>query len=107
VRRPHQCDGLGEIADVIVRELEQNRIGSLRDQAADQPGFGVRKAQPASERSERPAALRIASGAKIIDHQPQLVVAARFISKAIEQLGKTIHDASSPPSLLSSPSSSP
>src|SRR5262245_50764519 len=102
--RPHQRDGLREIADVIVGKLEQNRIGSLGDQAADQTGFGVRKTERSGERRKRPAALWIAGGAKIIDHQPQLVVAAWFVSEAIEQLGKTIHEVSSPPS---SPSSSP
>ena len=57
--RPHQRDGLGQIADIIVGQLEQHRVGAFGDQAADQAGFGMREGQRAGQRGERPAALGI------------------------------------------------
>ncbi len=40
---PHQRDGLGKIADVIVGQFEQHRIGALGDETADQAGLGMRE----------------------------------------------------------------
>ena len=96
INRPHQRDGLGEVADIIVRKFEQYRIGALRNQRADETGFGMWEAECAGERCQRPAALGIACRAKIVDHQPQLIVAARLVSEAVEQLGEAVHEPSLP-----------
>ncbi len=56
--RPHQRDGLGEIADIIVGQREQHRIGALGDQAADQAGLGVRKDQRAGRARRAPSRAR-------------------------------------------------
>ena len=87
--RPHQRDGFGKIADIIVGQFEQHRIGALGDQAADQPGLGVRKAQSAGERGERPAALGIGCRAEIIGDQPQLGVARRLIGEAVRAIRRS------------------
>src|SRR6516225_6542557 len=96
INRPHQRDGLGEVADIIVRKFEQYRIGALRNQRADETCFGMWEAECAGERRQRPAALGIACRAKIVDHQPQLIVAARLVSEAVEQLGEAVHEPSLP-----------
>ena len=105
--RPHQRDGLGKIADIIVRQLEQHRIGALGDQAADQAGLGVRETQRAGQRRERPAALGIGRRAEIIGDQPQLVVARRLVGEAVEKFGEAVHASASPPSCSPASSSSP
>ena len=105
--RPHQRDGLGEIADIIVGQFEQHRIGALGDQAADQAGLGVRKAQRAGQRGERPAALGIGRRAEIIGDQPQLVVARRLVGEAVQKFGEAVHASASPPSDSPLSSSSP
>ncbi len=105
VDRPHEGDGLGEIADVIVGQFEQNRVGALGDQGADHARLGMLEGERAGERRQREAALGVGRGPEIFGHQPQLVVAARLVGEAVEQLGEAVHGAS--PSLLSSlPSSS-
>ena len=63
-RRPHQRDRLGEIADIVVGQLEQHRIGALGDQRADDAGLGVLERQRAGERRQRIAALGIGRGAR-------------------------------------------
>ena len=100
--RPHQRDGFGEIADIIVGQREQHRIGALGDQAADQARFGVREAQRAGERGQRPAALGIGRRAEIIRHQPQLVVAAGLVGEAVEKFGEAVHASASPTLRLAS-----
>jgi hypothetical protein len=82
--RPHQRHRLGQVADVIVAELEQHRISALRDQRADHAGLGVLERQRAGQRRERKAALRVWRGAEVIGDQPQLVVAAGLIGEAVE-----------------------
>jgi hypothetical protein len=99
-RRPHQRDRLGKIADIVVGELEQHRIGAFSDEAADQSGLGVRKSERARQCRQRPAALRIGRRAKIVRHQTELGVARRLVGEAIEQLGEAVHSSSpsrSPP----------
>ena len=75
-RRPHQRDGLRQIADVVVGQREQHRIGALGDQRADHARLGMLERQRAGERRERIAAIGIGHGAEIIRDQPQLAVAA-------------------------------
>ena len=58
-RRPHQRDGLGEVADIVVGKLEQHRVGALGDQRADHARLGVLKRQRAGERRQRLAAFRV------------------------------------------------
>ena len=91
IGRPHQRDGFGEVADVVVGQFEQHRIGALGDQRADHAGLGVLERQRAGERRERKAALRIGRRAQIVGDQPQLVVAARLVGEAVEQFGEAVH----------------
>ena len=63
--RPHQRHRLREIADVIIGQREQHRIGALGDQVADQAGLGVLERQRAGQRGERVAAVGVADLAKI------------------------------------------
>ncbi len=104
---PHQRDGFGQIADVVVGQREQHRVGAFGDQAADQAGFGVRESQGPGQRRERPAAFGIDGRTKIIRHQPQLVVAAGLVSQPVEEFGKAVHGVAAPPSASAGSSSSP
>ena len=105
--RPHQRRRLGEIADIIIRQCEQHRIGAIGDQVADQSGLGVLERQCAGERRQRVAAIGILDLAKIRGDQPQLVVAAGLIGEAVQQFGEAIHASSSPAGKVSLSSSSP
>jgi hypothetical protein len=89
--RPHQCDGFREIADIVVGQGEQHRVGALGDQGADEAGLGVLERQRAGERRQRIAALGIGRRAEKLGHQPQLGVAAVLIGEAIEQFGEAVH----------------
>jgi hypothetical protein len=80
---PHQRHGLGKIADIIIGQLEQHRIGALGDQAANEAGLGVREAERAGQRRERPAALGIGRRTEIIGDQAELVVARRLVGEAV------------------------
>ncbi len=57
--RPHQRDGLGQVADIVVGQLEQHRIGALGDQRADHARLGVLERERAGERRQCPAAFGI------------------------------------------------
>ena len=105
---PHQRDGLGEIADIIVRELEQDGIRALGDERPDHSGFRVPESERAGECCQGVSALWIGRGAQVLRHQPQLIVAAGFIGKPIQQLGETLHDdlSRSPSAAASSPTAS-
>ena len=103
-RRPHERDGLGQIADIVVGQLEQHRIRALRDQRADHSRFGMREGEHTGKRRQRPSTLGIGRAAKIVRHQPQLVVAAGFICKAIEQLGEAVHGVSAESAISPTPS---
>ena len=89
--RPHQRHRLREIADIVIRQREQHRIGARGDQVADQAGLGVLERQRAGQRRQRVAAIGILGLAKIGGDQPQLVVAAGLIGEAIEQFGEAVH----------------
>jgi hypothetical protein len=91
---PHQRDRLGKITDIVVGQFEQDRVDTLGDQRADQVGLCMLKSQRAGECREGEATLRVGRAAKIVGHQPQLVVAAGLVGEAIEQFGEAIHDAS-------------
>ena len=57
--RPHQRDRLRQVADIVVGQCEQHRIGALGDQRADDAGLGVAERQRAGDRRQRVAAVRI------------------------------------------------
>ena len=91
IGRPHQRDGFGQVADIVVGEFEQHRIGALGDQRADDARLGVLERQRAGQRRERKSALGVRRAAQIIRDQPQLVVAAGLIGEAVEQFGELVH----------------
>ena len=93
--RPHQRDRLGEIADIVIGQPEQHRIGAIGDQIADQPRLGVLERQRAGQRRQRVAAVGIGGLAKIGREQPQLVVAAGLVGEAVEQFGEAVHASAS------------
>ena len=93
--RPHQRHRLREIADVIIRQREQHRIGAVGDQVADQSRLGMLERQRAGQRRQRVAAIGICRLAKIRREQPQLVVAAGLVGEPVEQFGETVHGAAS------------
>ena len=105
--RPHQRHRLREVADVIIRQPEQHRIGAIGDEVADQSRLGVLERQRAGQRRQRIAAIGIVGLAKIGRDQPQLVVAAGLIGEAIEQFGEAVHASASPAGDASPSSSSP
>ena len=82
--RPHQRDRFREIADIIVGQREQHRIGPLGDQVADQSGLGMLERQRAGEGGQRIAAVGILDFAEITRDQPQLVVAAGLVGETVE-----------------------
>src|SRR5215471_8055693 len=64
----------------------------------DQVGLGVAERERAGERGQRPAALGIRHGAKIVRHQPDLIVPSVLEGEAVEEGGEAVHGASSAPS---------
>ena len=56
-RRPHQRDGLGEVADIIDATTRTGRVGPLRDQGADHAGLGMLepRAPPSAPRARNRA----------------------------------------------------
>ena len=105
----HQRHRLRQITDIVIRQLEQHRVGALRNQRADHAGLGMLERQRAGQSRQRIAALRIGRGAQIIRDQPQLVVAARLVGEAVEQFGERVHGAAAgaPSTVPSLSSSSP
>ena len=89
--RPEQRDRLGEVPDVVVGHRKKHGIDPLGDECANQSGLGVLKGKRACQSRECISALGIGRRAKIVRHQPQLVVARRFEREAIEKLGETVH----------------
>jgi hypothetical protein len=63
--RPHQRDGFRQIADVVVGQREQHRIGAGGDEVADQPRLGMLERQRPGQRRQRIAAIGIADVAEI------------------------------------------
>src|SRR6202790_3187311 len=105
--RPHQRDRFRQIADVIIGQREQHRVGAGGDQVADQARFCVLERQRAGQRRERVATIGIFDLTKITGQQPQLVVAAGLVGEAVEQFGKTVHASASSAGRASPSSSSP
>ena len=91
-RRPHQGDGVGQVADVIVGPGEQHRVGPRLCQAADQHGFGGLERQFASERGEGETAIRVGFGFEVAAQQGDLGEAARRQHQVLQQLGECDHD---------------
>ncbi len=90
-RWPDQRHRLGEIADIVVGELEQHRVDPLGGERADDAGLGMGEAQRRGERRERPAALGVRGRAEIVGHQAELGVAAVLVGQAVEQRGEPVH----------------
>ena len=93
--RPDQRHGFREIADVIIGQSEQHRIGPALRQRPDQPGLGGGESQRARNGGQAPAALRVRLGAEIPAQQRELGQAPRREHQAFEQGGKGDHSASS------------
>ncbi len=94
---PEQGDGLGEIADEIIGQFEQDRIDALIDQGADEAGLGVLKGQGAGQGGERIAAFGIGRRTEVIRHQPQLAEARMLEGEAVEEFGEAVHALSPTP----------
>ena len=94
-QRPHQRDGLGQVADVVVGQAEQHRIGALGDQPVDQARLGVAERQGADERRQRPTPFGVGHGAEMLGHQAELGVTSVLEGEAIEQRSKPIHGSAS------------
>ena len=62
--RPDQRRRLRQIADIVVREPEQHRVDPRLDEAADQRGLGLAKAQGSGHRGQRVATLRVRGPAR-------------------------------------------
>ena len=56
---PDQCQGLGEIADIVVGQMEQLLADLLLAETAQQRGLGRGEVEPAGQRRECPAAVGI------------------------------------------------
>ena len=56
---PDQRQRLGEVADIVVGEVEQFRADLVLAEAAQQRGLGGGEVEPAGERGQRPAAVGI------------------------------------------------
>ena len=90
-RRPDQRHGLGQIADIVIGQSEQERVDALLDKPADQARLGMAEIERAGQRRQRPAAIRIRRRAQIIRDQPQLAVALRRQDQAFDQFGEVLH----------------
>ena len=91
--RPHQRDGLGEVADVVPGQAEQHRIGALGDEAADEPRLGVRERQRPRHGGEGPAALRVGRVAEVVGHEADLGIAPGLVGEPVEERGEAVHAA--------------
>ena len=90
---PDQRQRLGEVADIVVGEMEQLRPDLVLAEAAQQRGLGGGEVEPAGQRRQRPAAIGIGRLAQIGLDQPQLGVARRLVGERIEQGGEGLHQA--------------
>ena len=89
--RPHQRDGLGQIADIVVRPREQHRIGARRGKFADQARLGGGERQLAGDRRQADAAIRVRLRREIAPQQRDLGVARRREHQALQQFGEGDH----------------
>ncbi len=80
---PDQRQGLGEVADIVVGEMEQ----LLADLVLAEAG----KIEPAGQRRQGPAAVGIGRLAQVSLDQPKLGIARRLEGERIEQLGEGLH----------------
>ena len=94
-RGPDQGRRLGEVADVMVGHPEQDRIDPLLREAADHVGLRLLEHERAGHGGERPAAVRVGRMAEIVDHEPELRVAARLVHEPVEERGEAVHGPSS------------
>ena len=89
--RPHQRDGLGQIADIVVRPREQHRIGARRGKFADQARLGGGERKLAGDRRQTDAAVRVRLRCEIPPQQRDLRVARRREHQALQQFGEGDH----------------
>ena len=88
---PDQRQGLGEVADIVVGEVEQLRPDLVLAEAAQQRGLGGGEVEPAGQGGQRPAAVGIGRLAQIGLDQPELGVAGRLVGEGVEKGGKGLH----------------
>ena len=91
IGRPHQRDRLRQVADIVVGQLEQHRIGALGDQRADHAGLGVLERQRAGQRRERVAALRVGRGAEIVRRSAAACRCGRARRRGGRAARRTVH----------------
>ena len=97
--RPQQSDRLGGIADVVARQLVENRIDEAARQfgehAAQRQTADKRCGQAVGQRGKRIAAIRIGRLAKIMREQSRLAVAALRVRETVEQRREGFHSSAS------------
>jgi hypothetical protein len=93
--RPDQRDGLGEVADEVVAEREELRIGALGGERAQERGLHMGDFEIAGDRGERPAAVGIGRGGEMVADQPQLAVARGRQHQPVEQGREGAHHSAS------------
>src|SRR5262249_49130675 len=98
LRWPYEGDRFREIADIVVRKIEKNRIDAVENEATQQRRLGVSKRQRAGERGKGVAAIRILGAREVISEQADLQIALRLKGKPVEKPRKGLHAAPSSPS---------
>ncbi len=93
--RPDQRDGLGRVADIIARQVEQHRIDARSKQIGQDAPHREPEEQSVGERCERIAPIRIGRRGEIAGKQAKLVIARRRISQPVEKLRERLHWSSS------------
>ena len=87
-RRPDQRHRLGEVADVVVAEREQHRVGARRHQVAHHRRLGGAQGQLAGQGGQADAAVGIRLRREPVAQQGQLGVPARREDQALQQGGE-------------------
>jgi len=85
---PHQGDGFGQVADIVVGPGEQLRVRTLGGELADEAGLGGGEGEIAGNRGEADAAVGIGLGRKVAAQQRDLRVARGREDEAFEQVGE-------------------
>ena len=89
--RPDQRDGFGEVADIVVGQVEQDGVDAVGDELADGGGFDGGDVEVARDRRDGPAARRIGGVAQIVADQLELRVARRREHQPFKKRGEGLH----------------
>ena len=92
---PDQGNGLGRVADIVARQVEQHGIDAYREHVGQDAAKRQPEEQPVGECGQRIAAVGIGHGSEIIGQQLELVVARRRVSEPVEESGEILHWSSS------------